>query len=86
MTGLPKESGRLQIVNIHTKKMYENGKVADDVSREELAAKTKNFSGAEIEGLCRAAAATAMNRLIKVRTMIADRASSVRFSLLEMYS
>lgn len=31
----------------------------------ELAKKTKNFSGAEIEGLVRAAQSSAMNRLVK---------------------
>nr|QQY02539.1 vesicle-fusing ATPase 2 [Cryptocotyle lingua] len=61
---LPDEEGRLQILQIHTAKMRQSGKVAKDVSLEELAAKTKNFSGAEIEGLCRAAAFTAMYQLI----------------------
>ena len=46
--------------------MVENEKMASDVSINELAAHTKNFSGAEIEGLVRAATSTAMNRLIKV--------------------
>ncbi|KAA3676363.1 vesicle-fusing ATPase [Paragonimus westermani] len=61
---LPDEEGRLQILSIHTAKMRQAGKIAKDVSLEELAAKTKNFSGAEIEGLCRAAAFTAMYQLI----------------------
>lgn len=46
--------------------MRQHGKLANDVNLEELAALTKNFSGAEIEGLVRAAQSTAMNRLIKV--------------------
>lgn len=46
--------------------MREFDKMADDVDLAELAQKTKNFSGAEIEGLVRAAQSTAMNRLIKV--------------------
>ncbi|CAH8660255.1 unnamed protein product [Dicrocoelium dendriticum] len=61
---LPDEEGRLQILAIHTAKMRQAGKIAKDVSLEELASKTKNFSGAEIEGLCRAAAFTAMYQLI----------------------
>ncbi len=63
---LPDEVGRIQILNIHTEKMRQYGKLAPDVNIEELAAKSKNFSGAEIEGLVRAAQSSAMNRLIKV--------------------
>ena len=66
--GLPDESGRLQILNIHTAVMRENDKLATDVDLGELATLTKNFSGAEIEGLVRCAQATAMNRLIKVES------------------
>lgn len=36
-----------------------------NVSLPELAKKTKNFSGAEIEGLVRAAISSAMNRLVR---------------------
>lgn len=46
--------------------MRENGKLATDFDVDDLAAATKNFSGAEIEGLVRAATSTAMNRLVKV--------------------
>lgn len=46
--------------------MRENGVLASDVDLKELAAQTKNFTGAEIEGLVRAAQSTAMNRFIKV--------------------
>ena len=44
----------------------EHKKLAPDVSIAELAEHSKNFSGAEIEGLVRAATSTAMNRLVKV--------------------
>ena len=47
-------------------RMKDNNKLGPDVDLVELAATTKNFSGAEIEGLVRAATSTAMNRLIKV--------------------
>ncbi|VDD89773.1 unnamed protein product [Enterobius vermicularis] len=63
---LPDENGRLQILKIHTSTMKEYNKLDPDVNLELLAKKTKNFSGAEIEGLVRAAQSTAMNRLIKV--------------------
>ena len=68
--GLPDEIGRLQILNIHTFKMKEHKKLAPDVDLKELAALTKNFSGAEIEGLVRAAQSTAMNKLVKVTNKV----------------
>lgn len=40
--------------------------LAKDVDVNELAVETKNYSGAELEGLVRAAQSTAMNRHIKV--------------------
>ncbi|KAI3379131.1 hypothetical protein SNEBB_010863 [Seison nebaliae] len=62
---LPDEKGRLQILNIHTKQMSECGMLGSDVDLKLLAGKTRNFSGAEIEGLVRAAQSTAMNRQVK---------------------
>ncbi|VDM21476.1 unnamed protein product [Hydatigera taeniaeformis] len=62
---LPDEDGRLQILKIHTAKMAASKKLSTDVDLKELAARTKNFSGAEIEGLCRAAAFTAMYQFVK---------------------
>lgn len=64
--GLPDEKGRLQILNIHTAKMREFNLLSADVDVKELATETKNYSGAELEGLVRAAQSTAMNRHIKV--------------------
>ena len=66
LTGLTDENGRLHILNIHTVKMREYGKIDKNVDLGELAALTKNFSGAEIEGLVRAAQSCAMNRSVKV--------------------
>ena len=67
--GLPKEKGRTQILHIHTKKvlndklcfdrpdisvqMVAHKKLGSDVDIGELAGITKNFSGAELEGLVR---------------------------------
>ncbi|EKE39654.1 hypothetical protein ENUP19_0080G0104 [Entamoeba nuttalli] len=58
--GLPDEHGRVQILNIHTKKMRENHMLDSNVSIEELAKQTKNFSGAELEGLVISASSFAM--------------------------
>ena len=65
--GLPDEAGRVQILEIHTAKMRENNLLAPDVDLADLAVQTKNFTGAEIEGLVRAAQSTAMNRFIQVQ-------------------
>merc|ERR1719187_734759 len=67
---LPKEKGRCQILNIHTRKMRANGKMDPDVNLEELAGITKNFSGAELEGLVRAAQSCALNRLVKAASKV----------------
>ncbi|MCP5916424.1 hypothetical protein NL317_30850, partial [Klebsiella pneumoniae] len=66
---LPDEHGRLQIINIQTSKMRSNGVMDDDVQLSELAALTKNFSGAEIAGLVKSATSFAFNRHVKVGTM-----------------
>ena len=65
--GLPDENGRLQILNIHTVRLRETNKLSSDVDLKELGVLTRNFSGAEIEGLVRAAGSFAMNRHIKVK-------------------
>lgn len=67
---LPDEHGRLQILNIHTSLLRKHGKLNNDVILEEVARLTKNFSGAELEGLVRAAQSTAMNRLVKASSKV----------------
>ncbi|XP_061563633.1 vesicle-fusing ATPase-like isoform X3 [Cololabis saira] len=68
--GLPDEKGRIQILNIHTAKMRQYDLMATDIDITELAVETKNYSGAELEGLVRAAQSTAMNRHIKASSTV----------------
>lgn len=82
---LPDEDGRLQILNIHTSKMQQAGKLARDVDLKELAAKTKNFSGAEIEGLCRAAAFTSMYQLISVSLLLVFQYEVVQYIMYYLF-
>ncbi|KAG6554895.1 hypothetical protein Mapa_003479 [Marchantia paleacea] len=62
--GLPDEKGRVQILNIHSNKMKQNSFLSENVNLEELAARTKNFSGAELEGLVKSAVSFALNRQV----------------------
>ena len=66
---LPDENGRVEIFNIHTRKMRQSNRLGDDVSVAELAKRAKNFSGAEIEGLVRAAQSHAMNRHVNLKNV-----------------
>lgn len=66
---LPDEHGRAQILKIHTQKMRDNNIMDRDVDLAELAHQTKNFSGAEINGLVKSATSFAFNRHVKVGTM-----------------
>lgn len=60
--GLPSESGREEILNIHTKTMVD-GKVLDSaVNIPKIAKLTNNFTGAEIEGLVKSAVSFATQR------------------------
>mmetsp|Transcript_19370 Transcript_19370/g.31730 ORF Transcript_19370/g.31730 Transcript_19370/m.31730 type:complete len:740 (-) Transcript_19370:1150-3369(-) len=67
--GLPDEGGRVQILRIHTLKMRNNKYLAEDVDLLELATLTKNFSGAEIEGLTKSAASFALQRKVDVNNL-----------------
>ncbi|RYP35609.1 hypothetical protein DL767_003721 [Monosporascus sp. MG133] len=68
---LPDERGRFEILNIHTSKMKANGLLDPDVNLEELAGLTKNFSGAELNGLVKAAASFAFSRHTEVGQLAA---------------
>jgi len=80
---LPDEKGRLQILNIHTAAMRKNGVLDLDVDLDELASRTKNFSGAELNGLVKSATSFAMNRHVKVGTMagISDDIENLRVNM-----
>lgn len=68
--GLPDEKGRLEILNIHTKKLRQVDEktkrafMKPDVDLTEIAALTKNFSGAELAGLIRSAVSFATERCV----------------------
>lgn len=59
---LPDEDGRMQILNIHTKKMKENGILAPDVDLRHIAKHTKNYTGAELESVTKSATSFSLNR------------------------
>lgn len=50
--GLPDESGRREIFDIHLRASTKNNALADDVNVIELAERTPNYTGAEIKGIC----------------------------------
>ncbi|KAI1714393.1 ATPase family associated with various cellular activities (AAA) domain-containing protein [Ditylenchus destructor] len=60
---LPDEAGRLEILNIHTAKMRQNNRLDESVGLGMIAKETANYSGAELEGLVRAAQSHALNRV-----------------------
>lgn len=66
---LPDEAGRVQILEIKTKQMRENHALDDDVDLHQLAKLTKNFSGAELEGLVKSATSFSLSQHIKVGTV-----------------
>jgi len=63
---LPDEKGRAEIVNIHTRQAKAKGYLDGNFDVNVIAAQTKNFSGAEIEGVVRSATSFAFNRKINV--------------------
>jgi len=67
--GLPDEEGRAQIFRIHTKSLREHGFLDEAVSISDLAARTKNYTGAEIEGVVRSAVSYAMQTQIDVENI-----------------
>jgi len=64
LLGLPDENGRLEILNIHTSNLRQHKNIENSVDLKQLAAQTKNFTGAEIMGLVGAASSYAMTSLV----------------------
>lgn len=67
--GLPSEEGRVQILKIHTNTMRQNGYLGDDVDLVKLADLTKNFTGAELEGLVKSASSFALEREVDINNL-----------------
>jgi vesicle-fusing ATPase len=69
--GLPDEKGRNQILNIHTRNMQKANRITPDALSKlpVLAGKAKNFSGAELEGLVKAASSYALTRCVDVKDL-----------------
>lgn len=78
--GLPDEAGRLQIIKIHTEKMRLNNRISPEAVEKlpELAELTKNFTGAEIEGLVRNASSFAFARNINMNDLKSADSSKIR--------
>jgi vesicle-fusing ATPase len=77
---LPNEPGRLQILNIKTADMRKSKRISDEVLHKlpALAGITKNFTGAELEGLVRNAASFALSRNIDASSVKALDTSSIK--------
>ena len=69
--GLPDEKGRQQILKIHTNNMNTALFLGQGVDLNDIAARTKNFSGAELEGLVKSAVSFALNRNINMNDLSA---------------
>jgi len=69
--GLPDLDGRMQILNIHTANMRKLNKMTPEAVEKLhfIAEQSKNFSGAEIEGLVKAATSYALARCVDVKDL-----------------
>ena len=69
--GLPDLEGRLQILNIHTASMRKAKRMTPEAVEKLplIAEQSKNFSGAEIEGLVKAASSYALTRCVDVKDL-----------------
>lgn len=69
--GLPDLKGRNQILGIHTRNMKEHNRLTPEVVDKlpAIAEKCKNYSGAELEGLVKAASSYALTRCVDVNDL-----------------
>jgi vesicle-fusing ATPase len=69
--GLPDVAGRMQILNIHTRNMRKANRITTECLEKlpDIAEKAKNFSGAELEGLIKAASSYALTRCVDVKDL-----------------
>lgn len=63
--GLPDEKGRIDILKIHTNKMNKAGYLGLDVNLSDIAAITKNFTGAELESVVKNAVSYCISKEIE---------------------
>ena len=75
---LPDEKGRRDILLIHTAKLRENDLLTSDIDFDELSSLTKNFTGAELEGLCNSAKSFAITRHVKSGSIAQIDVDSIR--------
>jgi vesicle-fusing ATPase len=73
--GLPDENGRLEIFKIHTKDMRDNKLMEEGVNLADFAARTKNYSGSEIEEIVKCASSYALTRELDVMDGIKIKAA-----------
>lgn len=66
--GLPDEEGRLAILTIHSAKAKDQYK-SPNIDLKSIARRTENYTGAELEGLVRAASSFAINRVVNLDTI-----------------
>jgi len=64
---LPDEPGREQILRIHTTSLRENDAMASDVNLVDIAHRTPNYSGGELEGLVKAATSYAIAKTVDMK-------------------
>ncbi|KAL3693889.1 hypothetical protein R1sor_007540 [Riccia sorocarpa] len=73
----PDFEGRLEVLKIHTRKL----KLGSEVSLERLAEETKNYTGAELAGLCREAAMAALRESLSADTVFSRHFDTAKDSI-----